>query len=84
VGEGKALLLVGQWLLKYDSFPAEPFRLHRWADTNKPVRIDVIGQPLKAAHFTVRLRPSHRFGIIDMLDATPETLQEDLDRVLGR
>lgn len=83
VGEGKALLLVGQWL-EYDSFPAESFRLHRWADTREPIRIEVTGRPLKAAHSTVRLRPGHRFGKIEMLDATSETLQDDLDRVLGR
>lgn len=82
--EGKALLLVGQWLLEVDSFPADSFRLHRWADTKKPIRIEVTGQPLKAGHSTVRLRPRHRFGKMEMLDATPETLQDDLDRVLGR
>ena len=83
VGDGKALLLVGQWL-ESDSFPAESFRLHRWADTKKPIRIEVTGRPVQAVHSTVRLRPSHRFGKIEMFDATPETLQDDLDRVLGK
>ena len=84
VGEGKALLLVGQWLLKYDTFPAESFRLHRWADSKKPIRIEVTGRPLDAKQSEVRLRPSHRFGKIEVFDATPETLQDDLDRVLVR
>jgi hypothetical protein len=69
VGEGKALLLVGQWLER-DSFPAESFRLHRWADTKEPVRTEVTGRPLEAEHSTVQLRPSHKFGRIEMLDAT--------------
>jgi len=84
VDEGKALLLVGPWLLKYDSFPAESFRLHRWADTKKPIRIDVIERPVNAAASKARLRPSHRYGKIEVLDAAPETLQDDLDRALER
>ena len=84
VGDGKALLLVGQWLLKYEAFPAESFRLHRWADSKKPIRIEVTGRALDAKQSGVRLRPSHRFGKIEVFDATPETLQADLDRVFVR
>jgi len=82
VGDGKALLLVGQWLLEYDSFPAESFRFHRWADTKEPIRIEVIGRPLDATPSTVGLRPNHRFGKMEAFDATPATLQDDLDRSL--
>jgi len=81
--DGTALLLVGQWLLDYDSFPAESFRLHRWADTKKPIRIDVTGQPLTAAHSTARLKSIHRFGKIEVLVAKRETLQDDLDGVVA-
>jgi hypothetical protein len=83
VGEGKALLLVGQWLLPYDPFPAKSFRIRRWADNKKPIRIEITGESLPAANSTVRLRPGHRFGKIELFDARPETLQDDLDRALG-
>ena len=83
VETGKALLLVGQWLLKCDSFPAESFRLYRWSDTKKPIWIEVIAKPICAEHTTVRLRPSHQFSKINLFDATPETLQADLDKALG-
>ena len=81
-GKGEALLLIGQWLLEYNSFPAESFRLYRWANTKKPIRIEVTGQPLEATPSTVRLRSSHRYRKIEVIKATPETLQDDLDRIL--
>lgn len=84
VGDRKALLLVGQWLLKYDSFPAESFRLHRWRVTKDCIRIEVTGSQIKAEHSTVRLRPSYRFRELELIDAVPETLQEDLDRALDK
>lgn len=74
---------VGQWLLKYDSFPAESLRLHRWADGKKPIPIEVVERPVNAAPSKVQLRPSHRYGKIEVLDATLETLQDDLDRALA-
>lgn len=80
IGEGKALLLIGQWLLLYDSFPAREFRLHRWADTREPIRIDGIEQPIEAESSQVRLRSTHRFGKIEVIQADRRTLQEDLDR----
>lgn len=82
VGGRKALLLVGQWLLRYEPFPAGVFRLHRWADTKQPIRIDSVEQPMKAEASAIRLRRTHRFGKVEILDASPETLQEDLDRSL--
>jgi hypothetical protein len=80
----KALLLVGQWLMECGSFPSDSFRVYRWADTKKPIRIESIGRPINAEHSTVRLRESSRDLQIELLDATPETLQTDLDRVLNR
>jgi hypothetical protein len=84
VEPAKALLLVGQWILECESFPAESFRLNRWADTKKPIRIESLGKPINAEHSTVRLRESYRRTQIELLDATPETLQADLDRALGQ
>src|SRR5215467_3501280 len=84
VGERKALLLVGQWLLRYEPFPVRVFRLHRWADTKEPIRIDSVEQPITAEPSAIRLRRTHRFGKIEVFDASPETLQEDLDRALIR
>jgi len=84
VGGGKALLLVGQWLMDYDSFPCEPFRLHRWSDTKRPIRIEVTGRAIEAKKSNVQLRKSHKYGRAELLDAAPETLQEDLDRALSK
>jgi hypothetical protein len=81
IGEGKALLLIGQWFL-YDSFPAREFRLHRWADTREPIRIDGIEQPIDAESSQVRLRSTHRFSKVEVIQADRRTLQEDLDRAL--
>ncbi|MGB7844276.1 MAG: hypothetical protein WBL63_01575 [Candidatus Acidiferrum sp.] len=82
VDDGKALLLVGQWLLEYASFPNKSFRLYRRSDTKKPIRIEVIGNRVEPEHSTVRLLPNYRVTKVQMFDATPETLQEDLGRAL--
>jgi hypothetical protein len=82
VGEGKALLLVGQWLLNYDSFPTKSLQIHCWADTKEPIRIETNGQSIEPEQSKIKLRPTHRFGKIELIDATPETLQTDLDRTL--
>jgi hypothetical protein len=78
--EGKALLLVGQWLLDCRSFPSSTFRLYQWADTKKPIRIEPTGRRVKAEHSTVQLRPSYHLADVEVFEATPETLQHDLDR----
>ena len=80
---GKALLLVGQWLLPFRSFPSRSFHLYRWADTKKPIRIKSIGRRVKPEHSTVRLRASYRLTDVEVFEATPETLQNDLDRAFG-
>ena len=84
VGDGKALLLVGQWLMDYDPFPCESFRLHRWSDTKRPIRIEVTGRAIEAEKSNVQLRKSHKYGKSELLDAAPVTLQEDLDRAFNR
>jgi hypothetical protein len=84
-GSGKSLLLVGQWLLESETFPNDSFRLHRWSDSKKPIRIETLGKPLEPVHSTVCLRPEYRYDDIELLDATAETLQADLDRqLMGR
>jgi hypothetical protein len=82
--DGKALLLVGQWLLRYRSFPCASFRLYQWADTKKPIRIEPTGRRVKAEHSTAQLRPSYRLTDVELLEATPETLQHDLDRAFDK
>jgi hypothetical protein len=83
-GEGKALLLVGQWLLDYDSFPCESFRLSRWTNSKKPIRIEVAAKAIRAESSAVRLKPTYSFGQIELFDGAPETLQNDLDLALGK
>jgi hypothetical protein len=84
VGDGKALLLVGQWLLQTASFPCVSYRLHRWSDTKRPIRIEPIGPPIEAEHSSVRLKPDYRSKGIELFDAAPETLQQDLGRAFGK
>lgn len=84
VGDGKALLLVGQWLLEYESFPAESFRLHRWADTKAPIRMEIMGRPTDAEKCNVKLQPGHKYSKAQVVSATEATLQQDFDRELTR
>jgi hypothetical protein len=83
VGERKALLLVGQWLLKYESFPSKTFRLHLWSETKVPIRIDETGPTVLPEHSDVQLRTAYRILQFELIDASPETLQADLDSALG-
>ncbi len=81
--EGKALLLVGQWLLRCRSFPSTSFRLYQWADTKKAIRIEPTGRPVNPEHSTVQLRASYHLMDAEVFEATPQTLQQDLDRAFG-
>ena len=83
VGGRKTLLLVGQWLLRYDSFPSKSFCLHLWSETRVPIRIDAIGPTVEPEHCDVQLRPTHRLRQLALFEASPETLQADLDNALG-
>lgn len=80
--DGRALLLAGQWLLEQPSFPSTSFHLFRWADTGKPIRIEATGADVTPEHSTVQVR--HRLRDIEIFEAKPETLAQDLDRQFGR
>ena len=82
--EGKALLLVGQWLLECPSFPSASFRLHCWSDTKKPIRIEPLGPSVQARHSTASLKREYRFKPIELFEATQETLQRDLDKAFKK
>lgn len=47
-----------------------------------PIRIDAIGPTLVQEHPNVRLRATHRLRQFQLIDASPDTLQADLDRAL--
>jgi len=83
-GDGKALLLVGQWLLRFRSFPSTSFRLYQWADTKRPIRLKPTGRRVKPERSAVLLRPSYRLTDVEVFQATPETLQHDLDRAFDK
>src|ERR1700722_16029678 len=78
--DGKALLLVGQWLLDYKGFPSISFRLRQWADTKKPICIEITGARIEPEQSAVQLKPGYRLTDVEAFEAAPETLQQDLDR----
>ncbi len=80
--DGRAIMLIGQWLLEQRSFPSKAFRLARWADTGKVIRIEATEGAVTPEHSTVRV--PNGAGDIEILDATPETLAHDLERRFGR
>lgn len=81
---GEALLLVGQWLLEQRSFPSTAFRLSRWSDTKKPIRIESTGAEVIPEPSNIELRANYKMGDVELLEASAETLQQDLDRAFGR
>jgi hypothetical protein len=83
VEEGKALLVVGQWLHEYDSFPSKRFCLHLWSETKIPIRIDAIGLTAIPERSVVQLRTTYRTRKFELIDASPDTLQADLDSTFG-
>jgi hypothetical protein len=84
VGNGKALLLVGQWLLRFRKFPSLSFRLYQWTDTKEVIRIAPTGKRAKLEASTAQLRASYRPIHAEVFEATPETLQNDLDRAFSK
>ena len=80
---GKGLLLVGQWLNEVDPFPCDSFRVSRWSDTGKPIRVELTGRPISPIPSAIELRLSYRLGRIEVFDASPATLQQDLDRAFS-
>lgn len=81
---GKAILLIGQWLLDYRSFPSKSFLLYQWADTRKPIRLEPTGRRIKPEQSTVQLRANYRLSDVEVFEATPDTLQHDLDRAFDK
>ena len=82
--DGEALLLVGQWMLDVPNFPSLSFRLIRWADDGRPIRIEVLGGEVEPEPSTVALQGRYANGDVETLHARPETLQQDLDRAFGK
>jgi hypothetical protein len=78
-----ALLLVGQWLLDYPDFPALSFRLHRWANSGDPIRIEVTGASVEPVPSNVVLHPEYRVREIELFPARPDTLAQDLARAFA-
>jgi hypothetical protein len=83
MGEGKALLLIGQWLLEASSFPSTAFRLHRWSDTKTPIRIESRRGPITPENSAAQLPGRYNGGDVALFDAMPDTLQQDLDKAFG-
>jgi hypothetical protein len=83
-GDGRALLLVGQWLMGIPKFPSLSFRLSRWADDGRPIRIEVTGRRLKPEHSTVGLHSHYSNGDIEVFRAQPQSLQQDLENAFGK
>ena len=82
--DGTALLLVGQWLLEFPRFPSLSFRLFRWADDGKPIRIEATGESIEPEQSTVALQGHYTNGDIEVFRAQPQTLQQDLESAFGR
>jgi len=82
--DGAALLLVGQWLMEFPQFPSLSFRLLRWADNGKPIRIEATGGAVEPEQSTVALQGHYKTGDIEVFRAQPQTLQQDLETAFGR
>jgi hypothetical protein len=80
--DGQAVMVIGQWLLEQPSFPSLAFRLARWADTGKPIRVESTGPAVTPEHSTIRV--PNGAGDVEIFQATPDTLAEDLERRFGR
>jgi hypothetical protein len=79
----KALLLIGQWLLEQPSFPSKAFRLRRWADTGQPIRIESRSPEIEPEPSPIRVPDASRARDVYIIDAAPETLEQDLRRAFG-
>lgn len=82
--DGRALLLVGQWLMRTPRFPALSFRLFRWVEDGTPIRIEVTGSKTAPEHATVALQSHYSNGDIEIFPAQPQTLQQDLENAFGK
>lgn len=80
---GEALLTNGQWQQEFDPFPVAQFRIHRWADTKKPIWIESFGSLIFPEEPTLSLRPDYIIGEVELFKARPDTLQQDMDAAFG-
>jgi len=78
--DGKALLLIGQWLLEQPSFPSTAFRLRRWVDTGQPIRIEARGPAIEVDQSPIQVPDAARVRDVWLIDAAPDTLEQDLQR----
>jgi hypothetical protein len=81
--DGTALLLVGQWLMEVPRFPSLSFRLFRWVDDGKPIRIEATGKTVEPEPSTVALQGHYTNGDIEVFRAQPQTLRQDLENAFG-
>jgi hypothetical protein len=82
--DGRAMLLVGQWLMQARRFPSLSFRLFRWVEDGTPIRIEVTGSRTAPEHSTVALQSHYSNGDIEVFRAQPQTLQQDLENAFGK
>ena len=83
-GDGRALLLVGQWLMRTPRFPSLSFRLLRWVENGTPIRLEVTGSKTAPEHSSVALQSHYSNGDIEIFRAQPQTLQQDLENAFGK
>jgi hypothetical protein len=84
VVDGRALLLIGQWLMRFPGFPSLSFRLFRWVADGRPIRIEATGKTIEPEHSTVGLQSHYSNGDIEVFRAQPSTLQHDLENAFGK
>jgi hypothetical protein len=82
--DGRAMLLVGQWLMQARGFPSLSYRLFRWVEDGTPIRIEVTGSKTAPEHSTVALQSHYSNGDIEVFRAQPQTLQQDLEHAFGK
>jgi hypothetical protein len=82
-GDGSALLSIGQWMMRFPKFPSLSFQLFRWVDDGKPIRIEVSGGTVEPEHSTIGLKSHYSNGDIEVFQAQPDTLQQDLENAFG-
>jgi hypothetical protein len=82
--DNRALLLIGQWLMRVPKFPSLSFRLFLWIDDGTPIRIESTGRTAKPEHSTISLKSHYSNSDIEVFPAQPETLQQDLEKAFGK
>jgi nucleoid DNA-binding protein len=81
---GEAVLLNGQWQLEYKPFPVADFKVHRWADTKEPIRIESSSKLVFPEESNVEIRRGYVMGDVELFRARPDTLQHDMDAAFGK